>query len=473
MKKFLIATAILSVGTLATVNMVLYRENLLAMVPSITGFFMENTDTETENIKIPTNYTFEERMARAQKLEENGYTTLAIQEYLVAAEIDPENSTPYRKIGELTLQNNTYPEAEARFQKALDIQPDDQSALLGLARAQIGQNKFTDAKTIIDGLTTEDAITLYYKGLIASYFDERDASKTALEKILTDTTYGPKAQKIVDAFTAFAQQEEGQLAYLQTLLGRAYNQNEEYQCAIGILTAALQQKSTYRDAWILLGYAQLSINKAFDAIDALKQAEKLDPTKAETSYLLGLAYSKIEKFTEAQDALEKALENGFTPKQDVYQKLAEVSVQGKDYTSAIEYYTKVIAENGETVQNYIRPVWISIEYLKDPATALKYAQDAVQNFPNDAMSWNLLGWAQTAGGLYDEAEGNLKKAIQMNNNLAAAYLNLGWLYEKTDRTEDAKTNYQKAYTLSPHDGIGTLAAQRYNNLLNTPAPPVS
>lgn len=470
MKKALIALGIISISTLAGLNLYLYKDNVLAMVPSLTAFFTETTDENTENTKVPTNYTFEERMGRAQKLEENGYTTLAIQEYLVAAEIDPNNSTPYQKIGELTLKNSAYAEAETRFLKALEIQPDDQTAQLGLARAKIGQSQFVEAKDLLEKITTDDAITHYYKGLIKAYFDDRDGSKNELESIVNDETFGTKAQKILDAFTAFAQQEEGQLAYLQTLLGRAYNQNEEFELAIGILTAALKEKSTYRDAWILLGYAQLETNKAFDAIDSLKQGEKLDPTKPETSYLLGLAYTKIEKYTEAQDAFTKALENGFTPKVDAYQKLAEVSLQAKEYAKAIEYYTKVIAENGDGVQNYIRPVWISIEYLKDPPTALQYAQKAVENFPEEAMSWNLLGWAQTAGGTYDEAEVNLKKAISINAKLAAAYLNLGWLYEKTSRIEDAKTNYQKAYTLSPNDGIGTLAAQRYNNLLNTQTP---
>lgn len=467
MKKAIIALGIFSVGTLAAANLYLYKDNVLAMVPTLTNFFTNTEIATTDPTKIPTNYTFDERMLRAQKLEENGYTTLAIQEYLVAAEIDPANSTPYRKIGELTLKSSNYTEAETRFQKALEIQPDDQAAQLGLARAEIGQNQFADAQTLLQKLTSDDSTTHYYQGLIAAYFDDRKTSKEALEKTLQDPETGPKAQKILDAFTAFEQQQEGQLAYLQTLLGRAYNQNEEYQLAIGILTAALKEKPTYRDAWILLGYAQLETNKSFDAIDALKQAEKLDPTKAETSYLLGLAYSKIEKFTEARDALTKAVDNGYTPVVDAYQKLAEVSLQAKDYKSAIDYYTKVIGENGDTIQNYIRPVWISIEYIKDPVTALKYAQEAAEAFPNEAMSWNLLGWAQTAGGTYDEAEVNLKKAIQMNSKLAAAYLNLGWLYEKTNKIEDAKTNYQKAYTLSPNDGIGTLAAQRYNNLLST------
>jgi Tfp pilus assembly protein PilF len=81
------------------------------------------------------------------------------------------------------------------------------------------------------------------------------------------------------------------------------------------------------------------------------------------------------------------------------------------------------------------------------------------------MSYNLLGWSQTALNEMGKAEKNLKKAITIEPNLAAAHYNLGNLYKKQNRDEMALDSFQKAYDLDSNGSIGNLAAQAYNELL--------
>jgi tetratricopeptide (TPR) repeat protein len=118
------------------------------------------------------------------------------------------------------------------------------------------------------------------------------------------------------------------------------------------------------------------------------------------------------------------------------------------------------------VDLFIRPVWIYIDQLKNPKKAMEWAKRAVTEHPNEAMSYNLMGWAQMANDDLEEAEQNLNYALVLDSKLAAAYLNFGVLYEKEGKLEQAKENYKRAYTLDPSGSVGNRAAENYNRLLS-------
>jgi tetratricopeptide (TPR) repeat protein len=119
----------------------------------------------------------------------------------------------------------------------------------------------------------------------------------------------------------------------------------------------------------------------------------------------------------------------------------------------------------DDVNSFVRPVWLYIDFIDEPEKALKLAETAALTFPDSAMSYNLLGWSQTALNEMGKAEKNLKKAITIEPNLAAAHYNLGNLYKKQNRDEMALDSFQKAYDLDSNGSIGNLAAQAYNELL--------
>ena len=81
------------------------------------------------------------------------------------------------------------------------------------------------------------------------------------------------------------------------------------------------------------------------------------------------------------------------------------------------------------------------------------------------MAYNLLGWSQTGTKDYRDAEANLKKALEVDPKLAAAYYNLGRLYQDQNRKPLALSAYQKAYEMDQSGSIGNLAAEHYNSLL--------
>ena len=66
---------------------------------------------------------------------------------------------------------------------------------------------------------------------------------------------------------------------------------------------------------------------------------------------------------------------------------------------------------------------------------------------------------------FAEAELNLRKSIELDNNLPAAYYNLAKLYDAQNNKEKALDYYQKTFELDEEGSVGNLAAKRYNSLL--------
>ena len=145
--------------------------------------------------------------------------------------------------------------------------------------------------------------------------------------------------------------------------------------------------------------------------------------------------------------------------------MADLYLDTQDYSKSVQSYVKILEANKSDIGTFIRPIWIYLDFLNQPEEALKLAEMSVVTFPDDPMSYNLLGWSQVGTEDYTEAEKNLKKAIELNSNLAAAHYNLGKLYELQNRNEMALEVYQKAFELDQNSSIGNLAAKRYNELL--------
>jgi tetratricopeptide (TPR) repeat protein len=198
---------------------------------------------------------------------------------------------------------------------------------------------------------------------------------------------------------------------------------------------------------------------------ALEKAYELDTSWPVTQYFLGITHYELGNFTDAIVYLNFAVKNGFEPALVVKRKLADIYLENKEYDKAATAYREALELNQEDVSSFVRPIWLYLDFLNQPQEALKLAELANTSFPNNAMALNLLGWSQIGTGHYSEAKDNLLMALELEPGMAAAYLNLGKLYELTDQKNSALESYKKAYELDQNGSIGRSAVEKYNALL--------
>jgi len=79
--------------------------------------------------------------------------------------------------------------------------------------------------------------------------------------------------------------------------------------------------------------------------------------------------------------------------------------------------------------------------------------------PDEAASYDLLGWMYLAAGQHDEAEKNLLEALRLDPDDAAAHLHLGTTYLELNRMDEARQQLSLAQSLDA-DGADGEAAQK-------------
>jgi predicted Zn-dependent protease len=82
--------------------------------------------------------------------------------------------------------------------------------------------------------------------------------------------------------------------------------------------------------------------------------------------------------------------------------------------------------------------------------ALKMIRQAVDLEPQNYAYLDSLGWAYFKSGQYQEAEANLRKAIERMNSDPTVHDHLGELYEKTGKLKMAVAQWERSMTEYAH-----------------------
>jgi len=417
------------------------------------------------------NLSYDERMTKGQYYFERGFLTFASNEFVKAANLSPKSAEPYLMLLKTNYELGDYTKAMKNAELVLDLDPNNYETRLDLAKINIKLSDFDTATSLIGQLPTKsppDARVDYYRGLLQVVSRNDDLARKSFKKALLESKDDKLTEDIkamIAAYTEFDFAQAADALFLEELLAKGLNKVGEFEMSINLLKAVLQQRGDLRDAWILFGFAYLNLEKYSFALTAFEKAYELDSEWPVTQYFLGLTHKELGNQSDAIVYFNYALSNQFEPKLVLYQNLADLYLDTQDYEKAVSAYEEILHITNDDINAFVRPIWIYLDFLQRPKEALRLAQVANALFPDSAMSFNLLGWSQIGTDEQLLAEQNLKKAMQLDPNMPAPYLNLGTLYEVQKKTEVALQMYQKAYELDQNGSIGTTAAQKYNDLL--------
>lgn len=428
----------------------------------------ETDSGNVDLVAVPVDY--KTRISKGDKLMDSGQYSLAATEYAFAINIEPNSAQGYEKLGYAYLAMNESSKAVEQFKTASELDTSNYEYIGKYMLSLMRNNQFEEASEVFKTLKDQSQETAFYASILYTFQADYGEAKKQLDKAksLGGTIESETLDLFSTAFASYESQKEGQNIYLEALITQALVESLEYELAENMALKILNEKADYRDVWILLGYAQLKMEKYQEAEDAFKQAKTLDSVKPETHYFLATALFFQEEYEAAVDEYELALLYDFTPEEEVYKKIAECQLFLEDYDEAVEAYEYLINIDHNTIEGFVRPVWIAITELNDLDRALSIAEESVEYFPNEAMSYNLLGWVHLERGELNEADSALKKSITMDGKLAAAHYNLGRLLETKGEIENAKSAYENAYEYAESDDeIGTMAAEKYNSLTIT------
>jgi tetratricopeptide (TPR) repeat protein len=340
-----------------------------------------------------------------------------------------------------------------------------------LGKGYLSQGKYAEARDAFNQANQSDATTIYYQGLITSYFGDKTASVQFLNTLKglpnVDAKLAQNAQKVLDAYALFDTYQDGKPEFLAALIAKQFLSFGELDLAIGKLEYVLNKTPDYTDVSTLLGSAYLIKGNYEKAITIFTNS--LPNERPEVYYWLGIAHFYQQNYSKAIAAFQLSLDKGYRPQFKPHEKIADAYVYLNNFTQAVEEYKSAIntSDGQDYIDLYVRPVWLYIDKLKMTEEALTIATQAVGRFPRSAMAYNLLGWSQLGLGQYEQAKVSLDKAVELDPTLAATYLNLGNYYRAQNNPAQAIATYQKAVQ---YDKQGSIARAAQNLIKSIPVP---
>jgi tetratricopeptide (TPR) repeat protein len=378
--------------------------------------------------------------------------------------------------GELALKSNKLADAQASFQKSMQLDPQLVSPLLGMAEINIlkgnvaGADEYLRKATV---LSPNDPNVWVTRG---HYLFFRKNNAEAEKAFKTAITLNPKLER--------PYYELGDLYLLG--LRRPGDAIAAYQSALAIKPDDSRVHYTLANALAELG-------RLDETQVQLEEAARLDPKNASLQSSIGDFNLKRGKFDLAQQAFAKAIAidphfvaarigegDVFVARRDFDHALSsyDAALQTSPKSSAVlikigvlqelkghwneaeQTYRKALAIDSKLVLAANNLAWILNEHQKKPAEALKWAIAAATLSPKDSNILDTLGWVQRANGDQTSALATLKHANKLAPENPQILYHLGAIYQETKQPQLAIQSLSKALSLSKNfDGAADAQAR--------------
>jgi len=424
-------------------------------------------------------------------LDQLGDRATERQELEKAIQLDPELAVAHNQLGVLDLQSNRTSEAEQEFKKAIAGDPRYAEAQNNLGVLYSREGKDQDAATLYQQAIDSDpkyAKALVNLGLLLAQHGQVAQGEQQLRAAIQINPSDPAA------YTA--------LGMIQGKSGRGGEAVESFRKVV-----ALQPESA--DAHLNLGIALVDQYDRSGGFKEFQQAARLAPQSPAVHYNLGRFFFETAKYEDARKELEEAvrLDSSYAP---ALYFLALEAKQDNDLPRSTELFEKLLSlQPGNPDAQFL--LGQNLEHQGNSSEAMAHWKLALQADPNYSQAlYNLARAlkktndpeAQKYQDRYDQLQKDqqISDRVQQLGNFAlaasnaqnwpqafaqiqeamqlcgtcpeAAHLhkNLGWMYFRTGKFEEAEKELGIALNLNPNDADAkeALAAIRKARAGQTP-----
>lgn len=361
------------------------------------------------------------------------------------------------------LEGN-FDKAKSLYKSVADINNKASAALVSLARIAEKQNNTDEMVSWLEQARTQNQQDQVSRILLAEYFLRTHTvskAEAVIDELLKITPDGTEAQtmrgrlliqqqRYNEAVSQLGQvvDKAGATAYSRALLGEAYFRLGQQDQARTYLMAALEQQADYAPAIVLLVSLELKARQYNLAHDYANRLMELHPTLPLAHELSGDVYMKQNNAEKARQAYLEAWEikrtsqltikyatalNRLNKKQQavqvlqswlrehtddlpVTQLLASAYQNLGQEREAIAQYEKVLAKQPENTLTLNNLAWLY--YRNNNPQALKLAERAYANSPDDPAVQDTYGWILVENDRADKARSMLKSAMEKLPNVA-------------------------------------------------------
>ncbi len=344
-------------------------------------------------------------------------------EYDRALGLNPNNVSALIGKAELFLQLGKLTDSLALFTQANKLEPNNSAAMAGLARTYQAMGKTDEALRAFEKAKHLGTSSPEVYEKLGTLYARKGQAKAAAEAY---RTAGEFAQKAVDYKAAQRLYSEAQRLspQISTLERQAdsYIANGEYILAIDMLKKALLvwSEPNKDSIFVRLGYVYYLSGEIGSAIKNLSKAIELNPNNYEGNLYLGVIYSSDPDPANWRNAI----------------KYLETASRIKPNEPDPKYYLAQL-------------------YIKDnrPSTAIALLEKLIQSRPQDPVTHKNLGDCHFLVGDLPRAEKSYNRAIELNADYKEALEGLARTYIRQGNHEKAFATIDRVYTIDAANNI--------------------
>jgi len=374
----------------------------------------------------------------ASIFEETGNTKKAIELYKdVVERSENKDDYSFNQLGVLNFQAGKVKEAVSFYKAALELVPDAPVYNSNIALAYEALKLFPEAEAIYEKMIELDkGDHKSYNNLGVTQFKQGNLVEAEANYLKAVSEGGQQPAYLENLAVLYRQKGDAEKAidYFEKLLAvepdNAVNQND-----LGVL------------------YFQKGMNDK--AIEKYNEAIKLKPEVSLYHENLGIAYEAKGDSQNALQCYEKALDLT-QDKPRLYSRLGTFYYNDKEKNldKAIEYYSKAVTAEPKNEQ-YVENLAVTLMESGNLKKEEKYIRQLLKINPNHFNAWNELGVLAYKKAKYNEAVDYYQKAAAINGNISVIHKNIADAFFAAGEFEKAAEYFQKAIDLDP-DNIADL-----------------
>jgi predicted Zn finger-like uncharacterized protein len=379
-----------------------------------------------------------------------------------AVELVPSNKDIRIEHGDLALQLREFAVARDSFQRLLDADPNDEGALIGLARSKIGARDglgaFSDLETAVKA-KPDNAQLAYWLGVAAKELLKTDVAKKQIEQAakLDPKLPGPHVfivqslideGKLKDALNrtgvALEQVGSGDRNHLRVLKARIFTRQRSFSLAKKELEQAIKENPRNVEARVEFADLLIIGGDLKAAESEVKQALLLDPRNPvviAANASVNSAKGQHEKAIELLEEASSLAPNEYT----LYLRAAVAAIALGDLARAkgfVDTAGQLQPDNPEVIN--LRG---QVLRATDPAQASRLFVQAIDMSPDDPRLRYELGVTYQGMGANLEAIDRFLEAIKIDPGFADAYFKLGRTYRELGRNKEAESSFRESAKL--------------------------
>jgi serine/threonine protein kinase/tetratricopeptide (TPR) repeat protein len=294
------------------------------------------------------------------------WTELAKRECDSAVKLGNAGAAGHACLGLVNDGTGHYREAAVEFQRAIDLEPTNEDAYIGLALAFEHRGAINEAEKAYQRAIESHPNSRYGYNSLGTFYLRRNEYEKALRMF----------QKVIELAP------EGYGAYVN--LGATYSNMGRYAEAIEPLKRSIVIRPSY-PAYVNLGTAYFGLNKFADAVAAYEEALKLNPRQYVTWGNLADAHYYSGQKKEAMPAYRNAVQ--------LASEELKVNPHDPDVLSSIATYYSVLGDR----EHALLYLGQALEYGHNDKDTLLDAASVYNNLGQTGMAVEWLGRAVQAG----------------------------------------------------------------------------